>query len=71
MQTRWPSASVAMADSDYTINHVIRSLSLDVYGVIRYNSVTLPPDRPTMWLTARGLATTDRLKRRHPVQDTA
>ena len=34
MQTRWLSASVAMADSDYTINHVIRSLSLDVYGFI-------------------------------------
>ena len=30
MQPRWLSASVAMADSDYAINHVIHSLCLDV-----------------------------------------
>ena len=32
MQPRCLSASVAMADSDYAINHVIHSLCLDVYG---------------------------------------
>ena len=32
MQPRWLSASVAMADSDYAINHVIHSLCLDVYA---------------------------------------
>ena len=33
MQPRCLSASVAMADSDYAINHVIYSLCLDVYGL--------------------------------------
>ena len=33
MQPRCLSASVAMADSDYAINHVIHSLCLDVYGM--------------------------------------
>ena len=31
VQPRCLSASVAMADSDYAINHVIHSLCLDVY----------------------------------------
>ena len=42
MQPRCLSASVAMADSDYAINHVIHSLCLDVYdvGVIIYITMT-------------------------------
>ena len=42
MQPRCLSASVAMADSDYAINHVIHSLCLDVYArAISLLSITI------------------------------
>ena len=45
MQPRCLSASVAMADSDYAINHVIHSLCLDVYGQHNHNDVWVSSSR--------------------------